>query len=139
MLWLDFSIFTRIEKCRPVKQLYCTCRKIIKSLPIVNTLLISDISIWTWSVKVLGSVSVTRCINNVYVWDQNVQHYLVKKCFKKPDFYKIPSKISGLHFSCTYFCIAPEILNLGCLNDFIGQKCLKLKLRSAFVPTFDFS
>ena len=38
--------------------------------------------------------------------------------------------------------IAPEILkwqsvflyNLDRLNDFIGQKCLKLKLRSAFVP-----
>ena len=50
------------------------------------------------------------------------------------------------NFSCTdsymkfYLCIAPEILkwqsvflcNLGRLNDFIGQKCLKLKLRSAF-------
>ena len=41
-------------------------------------------------------------------------------------------------------CIAPEILkwqsvflyNLGRLNDFIGQKCLKLKLRSTFVPTW---
>ena len=40
------------------------------------------------------------------------------------------------------FCTASEILkwqsvflyNLGRLNDFIGQKCLKLKLRSAFVP-----
>ena len=40
--------------------------------------------------------------------------------------------------------IAPEILkwqsvflyNFGRLNDFIGQKCLKLKLRSAFVPTW---
>ena len=39
---------------------------------------------------------------------------------------------------------APEILklqsvflyNIGSLNDFIGQKCLKLKLRSAFVPTW---
>ena len=41
-------------------------------------------------------------------------------------------------------CIAPEILkwqsvflfNLGRLNDFICQKCIKLKLRSAFVPTW---
>ena len=41
-------------------------------------------------------------------------------------------------------CTVPEILkcqsvflwNLGRLNDFIGQKCLKLKLRSAFVPTW---
>ena len=41
-------------------------------------------------------------------------------------------------------CIGPEILkwqsvflnNLGRLNDFFGQKCLKLKLRSAFKPTW---
>ena len=28
------------------------------------------------------------------------------------------------------------LYNLGSLNDFIGQKCLKLKLRSAFVPSY---
>ena len=28
-----------------------------------------------------------------------------------------------------------EIYNFSRLNDFIDQKCLKLKLRSAFVPT----
>ena len=61
----------------------------------------------------------------------------------------IPFKVTFMKFTflciayvlCTV-CTAPEILklqsvflyNLSRLNDFIGQKCLKLKLRSAFVP-----
>ena len=48
------------------------------------------------------------------------------------------------HLILYVICMVPEILkwqsvflyNLGRLNDFIGQKCLKLKLRSTFVPTW---
>ena len=32
-------------------------------------------------------------------------------------------------------CQSVFLYNLGRLNDFIGQKCLNLKLRSVFVPT----
>ena len=51
---------------------------------------------------------------------------------------------SKVRFNTLILCIAPEILkwqsvflyNLGRLNDFIGQKCLKLKLRFTFIPTW---
>ena len=56
---------------------------------------------------------------------------------------QFPHRLRPLFLRCLE-CTVPEILkcqsvflwNLGHLNDFIDQKCLKLKLRSAFVPTW---
>ena len=61
--------------------------------------------------------------------------------FMAQSIYKVNIYLSRIRIS--KICIAPEIFkrqsvflyNLGRLNDFVGQKCLKLKLRSAFVNT----
>ena len=66
----------------------------------------------------------------------------VKVCFY--EYSKVPMCLKNLHdpapklFQIMYGVRNLEMsirFSLKSLNDFLGQKCLKLKLRSAFVPT----
>ena len=88
--------------------------------------------IWFHLIKRIISWHVTSNKENYYFQKTLIQLYKIQT----------PVRYSSNNLNiCLYSARNLEMsirfsLKLGRLNNFIGQKCLKLKLRSAFVPTW---